>query len=116
MPVDREAHHASDELRGAPQDGDDLRLLLLGDPGPHRQAEILARRLLGLREVALGVAEVAQRGLQMQRRLVVDREADLGLRQRRGEPVALGRADAVHVVDVPGSSAGVSTSPPSSSA
>ncbi len=98
--IDREAHQDADEAGSALEDGDDLRLLLLGDPGPQRQAEILARRLLGLREVALGVAEVPQRRLQMQRRLVVRGEADPGRLQRRGEPVALGRPDAVHVVDV----------------
>src|SRR5262249_60170358 len=52
-----------DERRGALQHRDDLGLLLRRDPGPQRQAEILARRLLGLREVSLAVPEIGERRL-----------------------------------------------------
>ncbi len=100
VPVDRERGHVATSVGGAAEDGDDLGLLLLADPRPERQAEVLARRALRLGQVALGVAEVAQRRLEVERRLVVRRVADLGLGERGGEPVALGRADAVHVVDV----------------
>src|SRR5581483_2505114 len=65
-----------------------------------RKAEILARGALGLREVALAVAEIAERRLEVQRRLVVRSEADADLAERRGEAIPLRGANAVHVVDV----------------
>src|SRR5436189_1001196 len=58
------------ERRRTPQHVDHPSLLILLDPRPQREAEVLARGPLGLREVALGVAEVAQRGLQVERRRV----------------------------------------------
>ena len=72
------------------------------DAGPERHGEVLARELLGLRQRALLVAEVAQRRLEMQRRQVVRRTADLGLAQRLDDTVALGRAADEEVVDVAG--------------
>ena len=45
-------------------------------------------------------AEVAKRGLEVKRRLVVGGVADLGLGQRRRDPLALGGAHDVEVVDV----------------
>ena len=72
------------------------------DAGPERHGEVLARELLGLRQRALRVAEVAQRRLQMQRRQVVRGTADLRLAQRLDDTVALGRAADEEVVHVAG--------------
>ena len=72
------------------------------ESAPDRQAEVLARGLLGLGERPRLPAEVAQRRLKVQRRHVVGGARDLGPVERGGEPVALGRAHDVHVVDVPG--------------
>ena len=69
-------------------------------PGPQRHGEVLAREPLGLRQRALRVAEVAQRRLQVQRRQVVRRAADLRVTQRADDTVALGRAADEEVIDV----------------
>ena len=91
MPGDREGDHACDEARGPPENRGHLLLLLARDPAPERQAQVLARRLLRLGEVALGVAEVAQRRLEVQRRRVVG--GDARCRPPRAPPRA-GRARA----------------------
>ena len=69
-------------------------------PAQSGTREVLARHLLGHRQVALGVAEIAERGLEMQRRQVVLRVPDPGLAERGANLVAaLGAADE-EVVDV----------------
>ena len=57
---------------------DDLLLLLRRDARPEREAEVLARGLLRLGEVALAVAEVGERRLEVERDDVVARVADPG--------------------------------------
>src|SRR5687767_11402705 len=60
---------------------DHMLLLLQGDSRPERHREVLGRGALCLREVALAVAEIAQRRLEVERRQVVLRVADPALRQ-----------------------------------
>src|ERR1700693_4398281 len=79
---------------------DDLFLHARVDPGPQRKRKVLARGALGLGEIALGVTEIAKRGLQVQRCLVVGRRGDLGRPEVLRDPIPLRRADDIHVVDV----------------
>ena len=87
---------------GCPNDVHDPLLLLGGDTGPERYREVLVRGALGLRQRALLVAEVSQRGLEVQRRQVVLGVPDLRLRKRGADSVALGRAADEEVVHVAG--------------
>src|SRR5690606_8631041 len=68
--------------------GGDSPLAGLADLGVDRQRDHLAARALGLREVALRVAEVREALLLVQRERVVDRVADLLRAQVLGERVA----------------------------
>ena len=68
---------------------ENLLLLLLRDARPEREAEVLTRRFLRLRQLALGVAEIPQRRLEVEGRLVIRRVADLRLCESAREPVAL---------------------------
>jgi hypothetical protein len=83
-------------------DRGDALLLLRRDPGPERQGEVLRSGALGLGEVALRPAEVAQRRLEVERREVVEVRADAVLAQRRRDPVTIRRAADEQVVDVAG--------------
>jgi len=66
----------------------------------HRQRQYLAAGALGFGEVAVSLAELAQGRLAMERCLVVRARRDLGGREVLADPVSLGRADDVDVVDV----------------
>ena len=68
--------------------------------GIHRQREHLVGGRLGVREVAVAVAELGERLLQVHRDRVVDAGADALLGEVRLERGAIAVADRVHVVDV----------------
>src|SRR5690606_24804424 len=63
-------------------------LLLLAQLGEDRQREDLARRLLGMREVALTIAEVSEALLQMERDGIVDGAPHAPLAQEGAQLIA----------------------------
>src|SRR5207247_7739757 len=68
---------------------------------PQRHAKVLSADSLVHGQRARLVAEEPERGLQVHRRHVVGRGADLGVLQRLADPVALRRAADEEVVHVP---------------
>ena len=103
MPVERGSSRLGRDAGGVEHRLDDALLL-----PPRRSRPRAAAR--GSRAAACSVsgseprllAQVAQRGLEMERRHVVRGRGDLALGERGRDPVAIGRADDVHVVDVAG--------------
>ena len=75
-----------------------MRTFLIPHRPEDRQRDHLARSRLGLGEVALAVAEVRQRALQVQRPRVVHGGVDAALREPGPDPVTLLPADADHVL------------------
>ena len=86
QPASPEARAGRSRLDGPRDGGNDLGDVLAGQVRVHRQREGGAGALLGHRQVALGVAQPREHGLQVHRDAVVDGAADRRRRPARRAP------------------------------